>query len=119
MQKVKAESGCTHCAPMTRNASMTNTVPGARFWETPGETEERKWISYLIRQRSRALTTTERRVLDMLFALEENSRRTECRVVASSLGLRSSDEVHRISCEALAKICYTSKASRRRRAASK
>ncbi len=119
MQNFKAESGCTHCAPMTRDASMTNAVPGARFWETPGETEERKWISYLIRQRSRVLTAMERRVLSMLFALEENSRRSECRVVASSLSLKSHDEVHKIAREALAKICYTSKAIHRRRAASK
>ncbi len=117
--KVNAEGGCAHCASRTRDASENNTVPGARFWETPGETEERKWISYLIRQRSKALTAMERRVLSMLFALEENSRRSECRAVASSLSLRSRDEVHEIAREALAKICYTSKVSRRRRAASK
>ena len=111
--KHKPEKGCGRCSPKSRREAMANTVPSAKPWETPDETEERKWICYLIRRRPRALTIAERRVLDRLYALDCSVPRVECREVAKELGLAGVSVVHEIAGEALKKICYE---PRRRRA---
>jgi len=89
-----------------------NKVPGARSWETADQTEERKWVAYLMRQHPRALTLVERRAVELMFAVQDGIRRSTCHQVSEQLGLDSGDDVHRLVREALDKIGY----DRRRRA---
>lgn len=106
------ESMCARCR--TAGSQVKNNVPGAYVWETPEQTEERKWICYLMRSRSRALSRAEKSVLDLLFGLNGSSRRSGCKSVAEATGLSSGADVHKIADEALRKICYRRDAAKRR-----
>jgi DNA-directed RNA polymerase sigma subunit (sigma70/sigma32) len=89
-----------------------NDVPGARVWETPEETEGRKWVAYLMRCRPRSLSSTEKRVLDHLYAITDDTRRSTCGEIASDLGLSGPKAVHKIEAAALEKIGYERRSSR-------
>lgn len=93
-----------------------NNAPGARSWETPEETEERKWIAYLMRCHPRALTPAEKLILNSLYAITDDLRRTTCGEIADEMGLGGHEAIHRIEAEALEKIGYDRRGSRPRRA---
>lgn len=109
----KTESKCPLCAKDAR-VWRPNNVPGSRVWETPEETEERKKIACLMRNRPRALTTPERRVVSMLYALEDGTTRASCEHVATALELGAPAVAHEIASAALRKIFYTTKKPKRR-----
>ncbi len=97
-------------------ASVKNDVPGAHPWETPEETEERKWVAYLMRRRPRILSSIEKLILEGLYAIMDDSRRSTCDEIAEDMGVESPDAIHRIESEALKKIGYDRNAGRRRQA---
>jgi len=104
------------CTRETR-VPCKNDVPGARSWEMPEETEERKWIAYLMRCRPRILSAAERLILIGLYAIADDTRRSTCDEIAEEMGLGAPGTIHRIEAEALEKIGYKrEKPDRRRRA---
>lgn len=105
---------CARCRVTSGQPVAKNEVPGAYVWETPDQTEERKWICYLMRARSKALSRVEKNVLDLLFGLNGSSRRVGCKTVAEATGLSSGAEVHKTADEALRKIFYRRDAAKRR-----
>ena len=98
----------------TRERTLSkNDVPGARSWETPEETEERKWVAYLMRRRPRVLSTTERLILEALYAITDDTRRTPCDEIAEEMG-SVPGAIHKIEASALEKIGYEQPKRRRR-----
>jgi hypothetical protein len=108
---MEAKKDCAHCSPS--KSDQKNTVPGARLWETPAQTEERKRIACLMRNRPKAMSHVEKRVVVMLYGIDDDTKRMSCAAVARSLELKCASEVHAIAATALKKIFYRPPGSRR------
>ena len=83
-----------------------NDVPGARSWETPEQTEERKWIAWLMRRYPRLLTSTERLILEHLYATLDGERRLTCDEIVVEVNVTTPERVHEVEAEALKKLGY-------------
>lgn len=112
---MKPGKDCVHCSTPGKvavNDDRKNAVPGARLWETPEQTEERKRIVCLMRNRPKAMSPVEKRAVVMLYGIDEDTKRMGCSAVARSLE-KSVDEIHAIVAVALRKIFYRPPGSRR------
>jgi len=96
--------GACRCLSGVRDV-QENDVPGARPWEHPFETEERKWVVCLMRRRPRILTNTEKRVIGYLYGITDETRRWTCDEIAIDMNI-DRRSVHGIEAEALEKIGY-------------